>query len=759
MPDIKKIKLGSITYDIVDGTHKNIIILEDNGSTAAGTWLAKTNRISAYEDGQLFIYRVTVAGASATTLNVTGANGSALGARGVFRGGGTSSKLTTQYAVGSQILLYFCKPKSTDDGYFVTINDYPADSDKKTSSGNTSSKIFLIGATTQSSSGQTTYSHDTAYVGTDGCLYSGSTKVSVVGHIHDVTAASAAPNAHTHTVTVKGTTGANSGTAVAAATAVKVSSTSSVAPGGHTHTYDKATGVTLTANTEAASGRLTYVESVTHTKPSLSGTTTFIKSVSGGSGSLKAYDAETNGTVVDESGRIKYVDSITSGSAVGTGTGSAAPNGHTHSYARNTYSLTGSNTSHVARYLKATTTAASTGTVGISGGSGSLTNDGTSANGLEYVEKQGTFSAGTTPVASATFSGTKTTALVTSATSRYLHWEDGSLPTLTVTSTGVVTGVTFNAGTTPKSGATPNHTSTASGSATSTTGTIASYASGVLSINATTSVAGHTHTYDKTSSITLTAGTAPSLTTSTTNVGSASGWSAGSLPSLAINTTSTGNLSTIITGVTKGDYTPGGSISLTRGTAPSMGAATTKYLKHSHVAASLTGTKTFVTSAISGVSLAASTTSTDGPAYVQSMTNSNLALSKGNTEGATSGANNGTAVPTISGVSYTAPAATTYWLDHTHTPASGTNGTVSLSQGSITTSTKYLSAVPTYTTTTSAANSGTNVNAATAVAVDTTANVAPAGHTHSYGSDTALTTSGNSGTAIAAVTEVKAATN
>ena len=29
MPDIKKIKLGNTTYDIVDGTHKNIIILED----------------------------------------------------------------------------------------------------------------------------------------------------------------------------------------------------------------------------------------------------------------------------------------------------------------------------------------------------------------------------------------------------------------------------------------------------------------------------------------------------------------------------------------------------------------------------------------------------------------------------------------------------------------------------------------------------------------------------------------------------------
>lgn len=48
---------------------------------------------------------------------------------------------------------------------------------------NTSSKIFLIGATSQAANPQT-YSHDTAYVGTDGCLYSNSTKVSVEGHTH-----------------------------------------------------------------------------------------------------------------------------------------------------------------------------------------------------------------------------------------------------------------------------------------------------------------------------------------------------------------------------------------------------------------------------------------------------------------------------------------------------------------------------------------------------------------------------------------------
>lgn len=53
----------------------------------------------------------------------------------------------------------------------------PNDNTKNTAgSTDTSSKIFLIGATSQAANPQT-YSHDTAYVGTDGCLYSGGSKV------------------------------------------------------------------------------------------------------------------------------------------------------------------------------------------------------------------------------------------------------------------------------------------------------------------------------------------------------------------------------------------------------------------------------------------------------------------------------------------------------------------------------------------------------------------------------------------------------
>jgi hypothetical protein len=251
MADIKKIKIGNTSYDVVDGVHKNVIILEDNSSSTAGTWLAKTSRISAYEDGQVFLYKVPIAGVSdGTTLNIN-----SLGAKNIYRS--ASTKLTTHYGVGSYVLLYYSA--SLNSGSFMLVNDYATDNDKKTASADTSKKIYLIGATSQSSSGQTTYSHDTVYVDTDGHLYCNGKKVSHVGHTHGITTDSAAPQGHTHNVTVNGTTGANSGTAVTALTGVKISSSSSAAPGGHKHNYDKTTGISLTANAATAKSKILFI--------------------------------------------------------------------------------------------------------------------------------------------------------------------------------------------------------------------------------------------------------------------------------------------------------------------------------------------------------------------------------------------------------------------------------------------------------------------------------------------------------------------
>lgn len=64
------------------------------------------------------------------------------------------------------------------DGTYWVWMGWSVDSNTANTAGSTdtSSKIFLIGATSQAASPQT-YSHDTCYVGTDGCLYSNGEKV------------------------------------------------------------------------------------------------------------------------------------------------------------------------------------------------------------------------------------------------------------------------------------------------------------------------------------------------------------------------------------------------------------------------------------------------------------------------------------------------------------------------------------------------------------------------------------------------------
>lgn len=85
---------------------------------------------------------------------------------------------TLELVAGTNVTL---TPDATNDKVTIATND----TKNTAGSTNTNDKIFLIGATSQAANPQT-YSHDTAYIGTDGCLYSNSTKVSVNGHTHSV---------------------------------------------------------------------------------------------------------------------------------------------------------------------------------------------------------------------------------------------------------------------------------------------------------------------------------------------------------------------------------------------------------------------------------------------------------------------------------------------------------------------------------------------------------------------------------------------
>jgi len=144
-----------------EGHVTNAVAVEKSDITALG--IPGTNTTYAF-DGT-YNASTNKAATVSTVANAIEALGEAA-AKGVdtsIAAASTSTNLPTSAAVAS-----FVEGK----GYKTTDND------TKNTAGATdsSSKLFLIGATSQAANPQT-YSHDTAYVGTDGCLYSGGTKV------------------------------------------------------------------------------------------------------------------------------------------------------------------------------------------------------------------------------------------------------------------------------------------------------------------------------------------------------------------------------------------------------------------------------------------------------------------------------------------------------------------------------------------------------------------------------------------------------
>lgn len=157
----------------IKGSGATTVTSDANGvitinSTDTNTDTNTTYSLSGALNGNTFVNTLTPSSGSNTTATVpamTAASSSSAGKAGLVPA--PASGKQTSFLRG--------------DGTWVV----PSDTDTKNTTGSTdtSSKIFLVGATSQAANPQT-YSHDTAYVGTDGCLYSNSTKVSVDGHTH-----------------------------------------------------------------------------------------------------------------------------------------------------------------------------------------------------------------------------------------------------------------------------------------------------------------------------------------------------------------------------------------------------------------------------------------------------------------------------------------------------------------------------------------------------------------------------------------------
>jgi hypothetical protein len=129
--------------------------------------------------------------------------------------------------------------------------------------------MYVIGAQTQSTSGQTTYSNNKVYIGTDNCLYSNGSKV---GLASDIT--TNANNISSLTTTVNGKAG----------TAVAIPSASSSASG------------IVTTGSQSFGGAKTFAST---TDVSVSGSTiTAAVVVSGGLGVAKKLYVGSDATVV-----------------------------------------------------------------------------------------------------------------------------------------------------------------------------------------------------------------------------------------------------------------------------------------------------------------------------------------------------------------------------------------------------------------------------------------------------------------------------
>lgn len=165
-------RLAEISEEVADQRIPYIV----GDSTVAGAWTGVCEGITEYSDGLTVLYRTNIAGVSGgTTLNING-----LGAVPVYRN--VSTAITTTYPVGSVLLLTY------SGGAWLTA-DYDANSKNTAGTSNkVGAQLYLVGGTSQTSSGTTTYTNKNVYVGTDNCLYSNGEKVATEAQLSEAIA-------------------------------------------------------------------------------------------------------------------------------------------------------------------------------------------------------------------------------------------------------------------------------------------------------------------------------------------------------------------------------------------------------------------------------------------------------------------------------------------------------------------------------------------------------------------------------------------
>lgn len=157
--------------DILDGKaakETGVYFIQGGGATdttnKVATWTGTHDDIAGYYEGLMIAYKVGTAGSTTTTLNING-----LGAVNVVRNATTG--VSTAYVVDSIVFLTYTTDSSGTS--YWKVADYDSNTKTSTASSNkTGTKMYIVGATSQSSSGVTTYSNTNCYIGTDNKLYS-----------------------------------------------------------------------------------------------------------------------------------------------------------------------------------------------------------------------------------------------------------------------------------------------------------------------------------------------------------------------------------------------------------------------------------------------------------------------------------------------------------------------------------------------------------------------------------------------------------
>lgn len=336
---------------------------------------------------------------------------------------------------------------------------------------------------------------------------------------------------HTHSYTPSGSvslgssdSSANNGVEyIQKVTLPTIKTTTPVAPATHNHTFAKAVGVTLETG---STGDVTIATDISGSAASGSPTYGYLKLNPGTTPKSSATPNHTETATKADSG---------SGTAV-------ASTVHRHSFTG--YELTGSNSSHTPKYMKF-----SAGTTPPKSASPTNTSTPSDANSGTAVQAYTSISAAGGVSSSRTTSGSGTTARrkLTISHTDPTFGATPAAPNAHTHNYDKTTGVSLTAGTAPSMNFNTGNSSDTPYVASATNSSLAltakadpeytsSPAAAANNGSASTTVAAHTHThpYDKTTSVSLTAGTAPSISTSGTT-------SDGAIQYLASYTTSGGS--------------------------------------------------------------------------------------------------------------------------------------------------------------------------------------------------------------------------